>query len=148
MTKTARTAFYLDSSALVKLMIEEPESEALTEAVTDHDLISSELALVELPRVFHRLRSGRRASEQEGLRAALDEVLRDIFLVPVDRTLLIEAGDLPDAYLRSLDAIHVASALRTAERADAMITYDDRQESAAKKAGLKVMAPGVESRLG
>lgn len=141
-TATDSEALYLDSSALVKLVIAEPQSGALISQVEGRDLVSSELSLAEVPRAIRRLLSGARRPKRNALIDGLDQAFRDVSLVPVSRELLAEAGELPDAYLRVMDAIHVVSARRIAPQLEAMITYDQRQQSAAEKAGLVVLVPG------
>jgi predicted nucleic acid-binding protein len=64
-------------------------------------------------------------------------------LRPIDPTILREAGDLPDPFLRSLDAIHVVTAVHLRASIDAFVTYDHRQEAAARDEGLRVVSPGV-----
>ena len=135
---------YLDSSALVKLVVAERESPALQDRVAGEDLVSSELALAEVPRAIRRARIGRRAVEQEGLRRELVAVLGQLALVPLTRELLIVAGELGGALLRTLDALHLAAALTVADDLDAIVTYDERQaEAFAAASELPVEMPGV-----
>jgi predicted nucleic acid-binding protein len=70
---------------------------------------------------------------------AMTHLLERFDLVEIDRSLHREAGLLPGRHLRSLDALHLAAALRVG--ADAMVTYDRRQADAADAAGLLVLAP-------
>lgn len=69
-------------------------------------------------------------------------LLEGVALRPVDRPLLLAAGALHEPALRTLDAIHVASALDL-HPVDAFVTYDERQAAAARLAGLRTMAPGI-----
>lgn len=126
---------YTDSSALVKLIVEEPETPALHALVAGRDLVSSELVLAEVPQAIWRL-GKRRALSRE-----LAGVLGAIALLPVDRQTLVAAGSFEDPFLRALDAIHVAAALSVADEVDALVTYDERQTRAARLAGLPVFAP-------
>jgi uncharacterized protein len=136
---------YLDSSAIVKLIAEEPETAALRAVVKDRAwLASSELALTEVTRAVHRTRIGRRRAEQEGLERALEAVLGQLDLVVLDRPALQAAGALPGAWMRTLDAIHVVAALEVSEGIDVFVTYDERQAEAAAAHALPVASPGVE----
>ncbi len=133
---------YADSSALIKLVRREPETDALRADLAGADLISSELVLAEVPRALQRIAA---ADPRLSLRAALGqagELLAALALYPVDRPLLLGAGALAEPGLRTLDAIHVASAVELGP-VDAFVTYDERQAAAARLAGLKIRAPGV-----
>jgi uncharacterized protein len=107
-------------------------------------MISSRLLLTEGPRGL-RQEFGRTVSEQElaALLGNADRLLRTMVLRPIDPRILREAGDLPDPLLRSLDAIHVATALRLRPLIDAFVTYDKRQGAVAREAGLRVVSPGT-----
>jgi hypothetical protein len=127
---------YLDSSALVKLVVLEPESAALREFLRGHtSRLSSTLAEVEVRRALRR--AGYGAREQR--RAA--EVLTRIALVDVDRRILRHASALSPASLRSLDAIHLATALSLGQDLAGVVTYDQRLSDAAGGADLEVWAP-------
>lgn len=133
--------FYLDASALVKLARTEPETGALLTFLADADLLSSELALTEVPRAIRRA-----AADDPTLVCALlltraGEILDAVALLPVDRALLIAAGALDEPTLRALDAIHVASAIDLSP-IDAFVSYDERQSAAARLAGLRTISPG------
>lgn len=133
---------YADSSALVKLVRPEPQTDALRTGLEGADLVSSELVLTEVPRALQRIAA---ADPRISLRLALrraGEVLQALALYPVDRPLLLGAGALAEPTLRALDAIHVAAAVELGP-VDAFVTYDERQAAAARLAGLKTMSPGV-----
>jgi uncharacterized protein len=133
---------YTDASALVKLVWEEPESDALRAYLADAELISSELVLTEIPRAIRRA-SARASTLPLGLlleRAG--ELVEAIALRSIDRGLLLGAGALAEPVLRTLDAIHVASAVGL-HPIDAFVTYDERQAAAARLAGLRTVAPGT-----
>jgi predicted nucleic acid-binding protein len=126
---------YLDASAIVKLVAREPETPELVEAVrADPAVISSALAWTEVIRAVRRAR-GRVAHAQE--------VLEGIALVPIDEGILRGAADLSPASLRTLDAIHVATALSLGEDVASLVTYDGRLAKAATAAGIQVKAPGT-----
>ena len=127
---------YLDSSAIVKLVVPEPESEALGRFLAGHeDRVASGLVRVEVLRALRRTRGGSRAA----LRRA-EQVLEGIALVAVDEAILRDAAALGPGRLRSLDAIHLATAL-SLDGLEALVTYDLRLRAAAVEAGLKVESP-------
>lgn len=126
---------YLDASAAVKLVVTEPESASvrrfLAGAITR---ISSRVLAVEV------IRAVLRASP-----ASLDQarsVLGVMEFVELDEAIAERAAALEPVGLRSLDAIHLASAQALADELDAFITYDARQAEAARPLGLPVVAPG------
>ena len=134
--------FYADSSALVKLVRDEPESAALRAFLADADLVSCELVLTELPRAVRRAVVNEPKLPLERLIDRAGEVLDTIALLPLDRALLLAAGALAEPGLRALDAIHVAAALDLWPL-DAFISYDERQAAAARLAGIRTVAPGA-----
>lgn len=128
-------ATYLDSSALVKLATEEPESNALRRYLRRRDvLVSSALARTELARAL--------LPRGEAGAASTQATLERLQLVRVNDRVLKLAGSLQPPELRSLDAIHLATALMLGRDLSAVITYDDRMASAGAALGLKVAAPG------
>lgn len=128
---------YADASALVKLVVEERESEPLRRFVDERRplLTTSELAIVELLRAVRVAAGG-----AEGMARARQE-LDATELLDVDRELLETAVSWTSARVRSLDAIHLASAVRVGARA--MLVYDRRLAEAAAGAGLEVLSPGA-----
>jgi predicted nucleic acid-binding protein len=127
---------YFDTSALARLVFEETESAALVEwlsARADVPKISSDLATVEL------LRTSRRV-DAESLDGA-NLLLGGIDLLPVDRAIVEKASTLVPTELRSLDAIHLASALSVKTSLTALVAYDVRLCSAATRAGIQVVSP-------
>ena len=127
---------YLDSSAIVKLVVREPGSSALVDVVSsDPDVISSAIAYTEVMRAIRRAGGPTRRAEQ---------VLRSIALVPVDQAILREAATLAPTSLRSLDAVHLASALSLRPDLDAFASYDARLSRAATAAGLLIRVPGAD----
>lgn len=125
---------YLDTSAAAKLIVDEAESEALAgyldSASGEPPLISSILLETEL----------RRVCVQHGLDQSLvTDVLDAIELIEADRAIFVDAGLLPGRNLRSLDALHIATALRT--DAEVVVTYDTRMAEATRAVGLRVVAP-------
>jgi predicted nucleic acid-binding protein len=128
---------YLDSSAIVKLVSREPETSALTAVVRDDpSLISSELAWTEVVRAVRRAR---------GRVARAERVLNGMALVPIDGGILRTAAMLAPSTLRTLDSIHLATALSLGDDLSHMVTYDDRLARGAAGAGIDVIAPGSTS---
>ena len=127
---------YLDSSALVKLVVREPESAVLAEFLREHsDRVSSALALTEVPRALSRAGFG--TAERRRAR----ELFTRIALVDVDRQALATAAALDPPTLRTLDAIHLATALTLRGDLTALVTYDRRLAAAAQRADVEVRAP-------
>jgi uncharacterized protein len=133
--------FYVDASALVKLVREEPESKALRSFLGDDDLVSCELVLTEVPRAIRRASAHDPRLPLEVLIARAGELLDAVALLPLDRALLAAAGALTEPALRALDAIHITAAVDLSPL-DALVTYDERQAAAARLAGLRTIAPG------
>jgi uncharacterized protein len=128
-------AIYLDSSALVKLAVDEPESAALRRHLRRRrTLVSSALARTEVLRAL--LPAGPDAV------AAGRQVLALCELVRINDTTLNRAAALLPHELRTLDAIHVATALRLEDELGALVTYDGRMADAARAVGVRVVAPG------
>lgn len=134
--------FYLDASALVKLVREEPESPALSAFLDGAEILSSELALTEVPRAIRRAVARDPQLSLDALIEQTSEVLDAIAMLPLDQTVLIAAGALQEPALRALDAIHVTAALELSP-VDAFVTYDERQSAAARLAGLRTVAPSA-----
>ena len=131
---SAEKATYLDSSAIVKLVVQEPESAALRRYLKRRrPLISSALARTEVARALMPL--GPEAIERG------NEVLSRLELARVNDRILTAAGKLRPADLRSLDAIHLATAEELGADLSRLITYDDRIAAAARRMGFAVSAP-------
>jgi len=118
----------------VKLVIEEPELTALRGYLHDHGLLaSSRIVFVEVRRALMR----HIAPNHD----FADEVLRSLFVVDLDASVATVAGRIGPWSLRSLDAIHLASALELGEDRGAFVTYDERLAEAAPALGMTVAAP-------
>lgn len=127
---------YLDASALVKLVVREPESTVLAAFLRVHsDRVTSALALTEVPRALRRAGFG--TAERRRAR----EVLTRVALVDVDRRALAAAATLDPPTLRTLDAIHLATALTLRDDLAVLVTYDRRLAAAAQRADIEVLAP-------
>ena len=125
---------YLDTSAAAKLLVQERETEALAAELSTNrpDLVACLLLETELRRLVAR--------EPALSQRAVTDLLRGVDLHELPPPLFVEVGLLPGAALRSLDALHLAAAVRLG--VDAVITYDARMADAATSIGLEVMAPG------
>ena len=127
-------ATYLDSSALVKLVVSEPESSALRRYIRRRrPLVSSALARTEVLRAV--LLEG-----DVGVARARD-VLSSIDLIRLNSRVLDAAGVLRPHDVRSLDAIHLATALQLGADLGVLVTYDERMLQAARSIGLRAHAP-------
>jgi len=129
-----RRLTYVDSSAIVKLVVAEPESKALRSYIARRQpLVSSALARTEVGRAL--LPSGPEAI------ARGEEAFRRIQLLRVNDRVLSEAGKMLPAELRSLDAIHLASARQLGSSVKQIVTYDERMAEAARTGGWSVASP-------
>lgn len=125
---------YLDSSAIVKLAIGEPQSAALRRYVRRRGpLLSSALSRTEVLRAL--------VEEGEAGIARGRVVLGRINLIRVNNRVLNAAGTLLPADLRSLDAIHLATALQLGDDIGQVVTYDDRMTAAAGELGMRTATP-------
>jgi predicted nucleic acid-binding protein len=127
---------YLDASALVKLAVHEIETSALEHDVVNRDaLFTSEIGAIELHRALGRTGHGSVHDQAEA-------VLEAVFLADLTPAIRSQAGRLTPWSLRTLDAIHIATAAGLSLPGMDFITYDDRQAAAARALGLRVLQPG------
>lgn len=124
---------YLDSSALVKVIVREEQSAALRAMMVGAMVVTSALSVVEVIRAVRR----RDESHTLAARAALAHAA----LIPIDNAVLDQAGLLGPGTLRSLDAIQLSSALLIRDELDAFVAYDDRLLDAASALGMPVASP-------
>ena len=125
---------YLDASALVKLVLEERETAALRSFLAGHpQRFTNRVAVVEVARAVGRLPASRHAP--------VDEAFDGVAVIELHEEVARRAGGVELASLRSLDAIHLASALTLANELAVFVTYDTRQADAARAAGLTVESP-------
>lgn len=125
--------WYADTSAALKLIVEEPESAALARTI-DHEqpeLVGTLLLETELRRLVPR--------DAALSRSLVSELLDSVDLYEVSPSIFREAGLLPGVALRSLDALHLAAAVRLG--VDAVLTYDHRMADSARDLGLAVLSP-------
>jgi uncharacterized protein len=128
---------YLDSSALVKLALTEPESAALARWLAeraDQPLVSSALHRAEVPRAVWRTEPGALPRSYR--------VIKRIARVTLTADVLENSATLPPQDLSTAQAIHLASALALKGYITAFVAYDDRLLAAAKDIGLPVASPG------
>jgi predicted nucleic acid-binding protein len=126
---------YLDSSAIVKLVVREPETGALVRFVReDPAVVSSALAWTEVMRAIARI---------GGDTARAEAVLRGVALIPIDDGIIRAAVAVQPSTLRTLDAIHMATALSLGRELSQLVTYDERLARAGNEAGVAAVAPGA-----
>jgi predicted nucleic acid-binding protein len=125
---------YLDTSALGRILLGEPDAAAILAVLPQFDqLVSSRLIRIEL----------RRLASREDVVDDAERLLAGVALIPLDDEILAAAETVPPFTVHSLDAIHLVTALRLRERAslDALLTYDRRLAEGAEHHGIEVMAP-------
>lgn len=126
---------YLDASALIKLVFEEPETSGLAGFLRAWPVrVSSSVASVEVLRTAQLV-------NDDAVTADARRMLAHVHLIRPDDVLLAAATRLEPASLRALDAIHLATALSLGSELGGMVVYDRRLASAARHAGLDVFAP-------
>lgn len=133
---TERVAHYLDTSALVKLAVHEAESAALfawAKGYGGDALVTSDIARTELMRAL------RRSAPDAAQRGRI--VLESVTLIGLSPQILDAAGRLEPVTLRSLDAIHLSSALALGDDLESLVTYDERLADATRAYGIPVTAP-------
>ena len=139
---------YADSSALIKRVVEEAESDALQAALDDHIasditydtvVVSSSLAWIEVGRALSSL-SDSGANSREQLVDAFEVALSGVAERPITADVVSLARRVAPPVLRTLDAIHLATAILL--DVDVVLTYDDRLADACRHNGLAVSTPG------
>ena len=128
-------AHYLDTSALVKLVVAEAESPALREWLlgADRTPVTSDLARAELARAV------RRAAPE--LAVAAQEVIESLTVISIATETHVSAARLDPPELRTLDALHLEIALELGDDLEAIVVYDDRLARAASAYGIRTVAP-------
>jgi predicted nucleic acid-binding protein len=128
--------WYVDASALVKTVIQEPQSQALLDWLRDKDTLAAcDLVRVEAVRAV-------RFSVPAAVERAR-KVVATLILIRLDDSVYDVAADLEPPLMRSLDAIHLAAALSLGRDLAGVVTYDRRMTDGAEALGLRVEAPGV-----
>ena len=129
------SALYLDSSAFVKIVVNETETAAVRMYLARNAVrrVSSALLRTESLRAVRHLGSDALATVREGLRR--------VDLIAIDDRILDSAGILEPQVVRTLDAIHLATAMAVGDDLDAIVTYDERMVEAARLLGLSTASP-------
>lgn len=124
----------------MKLVVGEPESEALRSWIAERpEQVSSVVAAIEVRRAVLRSASSDEAAASVLQRA--DSLIAGLGLITLDDKVVVAAGQVRPPTVRTLDAIHVATAL-TIPGLEALVTYDDRLSEAARGSGIAVVQPG------
>jgi predicted nucleic acid-binding protein len=132
--------FYTDTSAVIKLLVEETHSKAFAafyDSHADAEWVSSALLRIELTRAVARA--------MPALLPETRDLLTALSYIAIDDEIVDGAMSEPDRGLRSLDAIHLATARILAPELEALVTYDDRLIKAARDAGLATVSPETET---
>jgi predicted nucleic acid-binding protein len=132
--------YYADTSAVIKLLVEETHSTALAafyDARADAEWVSSALLRIEVVRVVTRA--------MPALLPDARDLLSAFSSIAIDDDIVEGAMNEPDRSLRSLDAIHLATARVLTPELDSLVTYDDRLIRAATDAGLVTVSPGTDA---
>jgi len=130
--------YYADTSAVIKLLAEERCSAAFASFYDDHadgEWVSSALLRIEVTRAVLRARPA--------LLPDARDLLTAFSYIAIDDDIVEAAASEPDRMLRSLDAIHLATARLLAPELDVLVSYDDRLIKAAAQAGLATFSPGT-----
>ena len=129
------SAVYLDSSAFVKLVVAERETTAMRAFLAGRAArrVSSALLRTESLRAVRHLGPDALAMVREGLRR--------IDLIAIDDRILDAAGTLEPQVLRTLDAVHLATAMAIGDDLEVIVTYDERMIEAARLVGLPTASP-------
>ncbi|MFZ0160930.1 MAG: type II toxin-antitoxin system VapC family toxin [Kineosporiaceae bacterium] len=130
--------WYLDTSAFLKLAVREDRSDEMRTWADAEEERSGALWSSDLLRT-EALRAARRVSA-EALAAVRDRMDR-LALITITTDTHQRAGELDPAVLRSLDAVHLAAALRLGDDLDGVVTYDERMAAATRALGLAVISP-------
>ena len=127
---------YLDASAIVKVIAPDNESAALVRVLESWtEQATSALSLAEVPRALRRIRA------TAAMMRRAERALGQLSLIRVDRDILEAAGEFRRPNLRTLDAVHLASALFLGTDLEGVVTYERRLSAAAQGAGVRVFAP-------
>ena len=141
--------WYVDSSAALKLLVDEAESSALRDFLATSRWVLSDLHRTELRRAVGRA-MGRAPGQVAGAATAspllrLEALLDAVDLLVVDAEVFERAGHLAPAELRSLDALHLAVAMGLGEDLEGLVAYDHRLLAVARELGLEVVSPGASA---
>lgn len=127
------TVAYVDASALVKLVLDEPDAIPMRHWYVEADrVLTSHIGAIEVRRAVAR---------KSDIGSRVDAILSSVDVVLLDVAIGRVAASLTPPALRTLDAIHLATALALTGELDAFVTYDDRLAAAARQLGLPVVRP-------
>lgn len=145
MTSGTESAWYIDTSAAAKLVIDEEHSAALRDWVAERSdrLVASDLMRAELLRMTRRLRVDDDDPGDEARVLQAQAVVDAIDLVPIPRHLFRDAGLLDPPHMGTLDALHLAVVLGLGDDLDGLVTYDARMADAARRHAITVVSPGA-----
>lgn len=132
--KDAYSSVYVDTSVFGRVMLEEPDKKAIRRDLARFDQsVASRLLRVELRRVARR----------EDVVEAAERILDDVLLIPMDEGVLAAAETISPTTVGTLDAIHLATAVRLSKAGelDALMTYDKRLADGAREHGITVLSP-------
>lgn len=127
-------AVYVDTSALGRVLLDEPDKGAIKEALDRFDQVTaSRLLRIEL----------RRVALKRGLLDRAESLLANVSLIPMDEQILTATETLTPSSVGTLDAIHLATAVQLAktDRLDALMTYDKGLATGAREHGITVLSP-------
>jgi predicted nucleic acid-binding protein len=125
---------YVDTSALGRVLLGEPDADAVLSSLRNFDVqVSSRLLRIEL----------RRLATRHGVLDNADRLLTAVSLVPIDEELLQAAETVPPPSVATLDAIHLTTALRlaAADVIEVLMTYDSQLLEGARHHGIKAISP-------
>ena len=127
---------YLDSSAIVKLVVDETESDELTRMIesTDAVLTTSFISEIECVRAVNRISAD--------LRDVAMERLHGFVVLPLTDSIRSRTMSIMPGALRSLDAIQLSTAIEIQDSLEGFVSYDFKLNEAARSFGLSVLAPG------
>jgi len=132
---------YVDTSAMLKLLVREAESAAIEEELLKWgELATSVVAEVELPRAVARAREERPDAVIDGS-VVLQGVLASAAIIPLDAEIVAVARSVKPVHIGALDAIHIASALSLGAQLAGVATYDKRMQGALDRESIRVIAP-------
>jgi predicted nucleic acid-binding protein len=130
-------SYYLDSSAILKIIFKEDESAVLVKCITE-PAITSSISRVEVLRTVQRIDPSR-------VQLAQSELAKINIVEPIPSILTIAENFSHEVTLRSLDAIHVATLIFLSSATRGLITYDKLMAKNAEQLGLTVLAPGSKN---
>mgnify|MGYP000656250026 CR=1 FL=1 len=130
-------SYYLDSSAILKIIFQEDESAALAKFITE-PAITSSISRVEVLRTVQRIDPSR-------VQLAQSELAKINIVEPIPSILTIAENFSHEVTLRSLDAIHIATLIFLSSATGGLITYDKLMAKNAEQLGLTVLAPGSKN---